>query len=111
MTVIPVGVRVMAGALSQVSPALEELARIHGASWTRAFLGIVLRITSPSFLYGWLVVGIIISGELAVPLLLYSPGTEMLGVAILDLSQLGKQEESAAVFCVVLAAIAVPSLS
>jgi iron(III) transport system permease protein len=106
VTVIPVGVRVMAGAFSQVSPALEESARIHGASWTRAFTGIVLRITSPTFVYGWLVVGIIISGELAVPLLLYSPGTEMLGVAILDLSQLGKLEESAAVFCVVLGAIA-----
>jgi iron(III) transport system permease protein len=106
VTVIPVGVRVMAGALGQVSPDLEESARIHGASWTRAFLGILVRITAPSFLYGWLVVAIIISGELSVPLFLYTPGSEMLGVAIYDLYQEGKTEQAAAVFCIVLAAIA-----
>jgi iron(III) transport system permease protein len=106
VTVIPVGVRVMAGALGQVSPDLEESARIHGASWTRAFVGILGRITAPTFLYGWLVVAIIISGELAVPLFLYAPGSEMLGVAIYDLFQEGKTEQAAAVFCLVLAGIA-----
>jgi iron(III) transport system permease protein len=106
VTVIPVGVRVMAGALSQVSPDLEESARIHGASWPRMFVGILARITAPSFLYGWLVVAIIISGELAVPMLLYSPGSEMLSIAVYDLFQDGRTEQAAAVFCVVLAGIA-----
>ena len=111
VTVIPVGVRVMAGALSQVSPDLEEAARIHGASWTRASVGILARLTAPTFMYGWLVVAIIISGELAVPLFLYAPGSEMLGIVIYDLFQEGRVEQAAAVFCVVLAAILVAFLA
>ncbi|HZR98989.1 MAG TPA: iron ABC transporter permease [Chloroflexota bacterium] len=106
VTVIPVGVRVMAGAIGQVGRELEESARIHGAPWWRAFVGIVLRVTAPSFLYGWLVVGLIISGELSVPMLLYAPGSEMLGVAVYNLYTQGRAAEAAAVFCVILAAIA-----
>jgi iron(III) transport system permease protein len=107
VTVIPVGVRVMAGALGQLSRDLEEAARIHGGSWQRTFVDIVLCLTLRSFLYGWLVVGLIISGELSVPMLLYAPGNELLTIAIYDLYAHGKASEAAAVFCMILGAIAV----
>lgn len=101
--VIPVGVRVMAGALAQLSKDLEESARIHGASWGRAFTTVVLKLVAPSFLYGWLVVAVIISGELSVPLVLYAPGNEVLSVAIYGLQQNAQQGVAAAVFAMMLA--------
>ena len=80
-----------------MSRDLEEAARIHGGSWQRTFGEVVLRLTSRSFLYGWLVVGLIISGELSVPMLLYAPGNELLTIAIYDLYARGKASEAAAV--------------
>jgi iron(III) transport system permease protein len=102
VTIIPVGVRVMSGALAQLSKDLEESARIHGASWFRAFTTVVVKLVMPSFLYGWLVVGVILSGELSVPLVLYAPGNEVLSVAIYGLQQNAQQAVAAAVFSMVL---------
>jgi iron(III) transport system permease protein len=107
VTVIPVGVRVMAGSLVQLSHDLEDSARIHGASWRQTFMTVVLPLVAPSFLYGWLVVAIIISGELSVPLLLYTPGSEVLSIAIFQLQSRAQPEVAAAVFTMVLAAAAV----
>jgi len=106
VTVIPVGVRVMAGSLVQLSKELEESSRVLGASWRQSFMTIVLPLVARSFLYGWLVVAIIISGELSVPLLLYAPGSEVLSVAILALQFDGKPTVAAAVFSMVLFATA-----
>jgi iron(III) transport system permease protein len=102
VTIIPVGVRVMSGALSQLSKDLEESARIHGASWFKAFMTVVVKLVMPSFLYGWLVIGVILSGELSVPLVLYAPGNEVLSVAIYGLQQNAQQAVAAAVFAMVL---------
>ncbi|MFN0070016.1 MAG: ABC transporter permease [Chloroflexota bacterium] len=102
VTVIPVGVRVMSGALAQLSKDLEESARIHGASWMQAFTSIVVKLVMPSFLYGWLVIGVILSGELSVPLVLYAPGNEVLSIAIYGLQQNAQQSVAAAVFSMVL---------
>ncbi len=107
VTVVPVGVRVMAGSLVQLSRDLEESARIHGASWRQTFVTVVLPLVAPSFLYGWLVVAIIISGELSVPLLLYTPGSEVLSIAIFQLQSRAQPEVAAAVFTLLLAAVAV----
>jgi iron(III) transport system permease protein len=106
VTIVPVGVRVMAGALGQLSYDLEEVARVHGASWWHTFRTVVLPLVTPTFLYGWLVVSVIISGELSVPLVLYSPGNEVLTVAVYDLQQSRKEGVAAAVFSMMLLAAA-----
>jgi iron(III) transport system permease protein len=106
VTVIPVGVRVMAGTLGQLSYDLEEVARIHGAPWWRTFRSVVFPLILPSFMYGWLVVAVIISGELSVPLILYSPGNEVLTVAVYDLQQNRREGVAAAVFSMMLIAAA-----
>lgn len=106
VTVLPVGMRVLAGSLVQLGRDLEEVARAHGASWRQTLARVVVPLVAPSFLYGWLVVGIVISGELSVPLLLYAPGTETLTIAILQLQTTGKPEVAAAVFSTVLLAVA-----
>jgi iron(III) transport system permease protein len=94
----------MAGTLGQLSYDLEEVARIHGASWWRTFRSVVFPLVMPSFVYGWLVVAVIISGELSVPLILYSPGNEVLTVAVFDLQQNRKEGVAAAVFTMMLLA-------
>jgi iron(III) transport system permease protein len=104
VTVLPVGMRVMAGSLVQLGKDLEEGARVHGASWPQTLVRVVVPLVAPSFLYGWLVVAVIIRGELSVPLLLYAPGTETLAIAILQLQTTGKPEAAAAVFSTVLLA-------
>jgi iron(III) transport system permease protein len=63
---------------------------------------VVVKLVMPSFLYGWLVVGVILSGELSVPLVLYAPGNEVLSVAIYGLQQNAQQAVAAAVFSMVL---------
>jgi iron(III) transport system permease protein len=107
VTVLPVGMRVMAGNLVQLGKDLEEAARVHGAPWHQTLRRVVVPLVAPSFRYGWLVVAVIISGELSVPLLLYAPGSEVLAVAILQLQTSGKPEAAAAVFSLVLLAMAV----
>jgi iron(III) transport system permease protein len=102
VTIVPVGVRVMAGTLHQLSSDLEEVARIHGASFAQTVRTIVLPLVRPSFLYGWLVVSVIIGGELSVPLVLYSPGNEVLSVAVFNLQQTRKEGVAAAVFAMIL---------
>ena len=63
---------------------------------------VVVKLVMPSFLYGWLVIGVILSGELSVPLVLYAPGNEVLSVAIYGLQQNAQQAVAAAVFSMVL---------
>jgi len=48
------------------------------------------------------VIGVILSGELSVPLVLYAPGNEVLSVAIYGLQQNAQQAVAAAVFSIVL---------
>jgi iron(III) transport system permease protein len=107
VTVIPVGVRLMAGSLVQLSTDLEESARVHGASWARTFRTVVLPLVRPSFFYGWLVVAIMITGELSVPLLLYSAGSELFSIVILIFQSNAQPEQAAALFSLVLLALAV----
>jgi iron(III) transport system permease protein len=61
-----------------------------------------LPLVGPSFLYGWLVVAVIISGELSVPLVLYSPGNEVISVAVYNLQQSRREGVAAAVFALML---------
>ena len=104
---IPICVRVVTGAFRQVGVELEESARIHGASWSRVFFGILLRLILPSFLAGWLVAGVIIIGDLSIPILLATPGNEMLSVAIFGIFQSGQAAQAAALFCIMLLAMAI----
>lgn len=67
---IPVSSRIAEGALAQLSPELEEAGRTSGAGSWRVLLTIVLRLIIPSFLSGWFLSALFISGNLAVPMLL-----------------------------------------
>ncbi|MQA84534.1 MAG: ABC transporter permease subunit [Streptosporangiales bacterium] len=65
---MPIATRSVQPALTQIGRELEEAARIGGASARRMFAGIVLPLIAPSFLAGWFVVAIVVSGNLAIPI-------------------------------------------
>lgn len=100
---VPVASRAAQGAVAQVGRELEEAARTSGASPTRVFLSIVLRLIAPSFAAGWFVAAVVISGNLAVPILLSSPDNETVPVVVFGLYTSGETAQAAAVFVVVLA--------
>jgi iron(III) transport system permease protein len=102
----PIAVRLSNAAIAQVHKQLEEAARIHGASQMRAAVGIVLRLILPSLLAGWLIVGVIMAGDLAIPVMLSGPDSQTVPVVLLQLLDSGQSSEAAAVFCVMLGAMA-----
>lgn len=103
----PIAVRLANAAISQVHRELEDAARIHGASRLRAVVGILCRIILPSLLAGWLVVGVIMAGDLAIPVMLSGPKSQTVPVVVLQLVDSGKSSEAAAVFCLMLGAMTV----
>jgi len=102
----PVAVRLANAAIAQVHRQLEEAARVHGAGRLCAVTGVVLRLILPSLLAGWLICGVVMAGELAVPVLLSGPGSQTVPVVLLEMTESGRSSEAAAVFTLMLAAMA-----
>ncbi|WP_157182719.1 ABC transporter permease [Sciscionella marina] len=109
---IPVSSRIAEGALAQLSPELEEAGRISGAGAGRVLLTIVLRLVIPSFLAGWFLSALFISGNLAVPMLLAPPGLEPVSLTAFQQFLDGDMAKGAALFMIILiAAFAVLALA
>ena len=102
----PIAVRLANAAIAQVHQQLEEAARIHGASRLRSAVGVTFRLILPSLLAGWLIVGVIMAGDLAVPVMLSGPQSQTVPVVLLQLLDSGLSSQAAAVFCIMLAAMA-----
>lgn len=77
---LPLASRTMSGVLGQVSPDLEESARVLGASWRRSFVDILLALVRPGFVAGWFLVGFLFMRTVSVPSMLYGPGSEVLSM-------------------------------
>ncbi|GAA5199071.1 iron ABC transporter permease [Microbacterium jejuense] len=101
---IPVSSRIAEGALAQLSPELEEAARTSGAGSVRVLLSIVLRLVIPSFLAGWFLSALFISGNLAVPMLLAPPGLQPVSLTAFQQFLLGNMSQGAALFMIILVA-------
>jgi iron(III) transport system permease protein len=100
-------VRLSEGALVQLSPELEQAGRVAGAGAARVFFTIVLRLLVPSFLAGWFLSALFITGNLSVPILLAPPGFEPVSIAAFHLFLDGNTAAGAALFVVILAGAAV----
>jgi iron(III) transport system permease protein len=100
---LPLAVRTMAGALSQLARDLEECSRVHGAGWFTTFRRILLSLSWPSFAVGWILLFFIILRELSASILLYGPGSEVLSVVVMRLWSEGKAEEVSVIALVMLA--------
>jgi len=99
---VPVATRAAQPAIAQLGRELEEASRIGGAGPMRMFTGIVLPLILPSFLAGWFLVAIVISGNLAVPILLTSPDNVTVPIVVFNLYTDGETAQAAALFVVVL---------
>lgn len=98
ITVIPLIGRAVGGSIVQVPRDLEEAAWISGSSKLRALISVVGRLAAPSFLNGWLLCYVVISGTLAVPLLLASRSQSLISVNVYSYYITGRPEMAAAIF-------------
>jgi iron(III) transport system permease protein len=90
---LPLSVRVMNGALAQLSFDLEECSRVHGATWLQTFSRILIVLTLPAFLVGWVLIFFMVLREVSASVLLFSVGNEPLSIVILRLWEESKTGE------------------
>jgi len=103
----PIATRAVEGGVLQLSAELEESARISGASRATTFFTVVFPLVLPSFLAGWFIAGIGIAGNLSLPVLLSTPTMRTAAVTAYDLYNQGRTGESAALFLLLMLAVAV----
>jgi len=102
---IPLGVRAANASLRQIEPALEESARILGASWGRTMREITLPLMRPALFAGWILVFVPAIQELSASILLFSSSSITLAVAVYNLYETGHLEAVAALAIVNMAII------
>lgn len=106
MRFLVVCLKPVSAGLSQLDPALEEAAQLAGAGPWRRLVGIVLPLVAPAMFAGGLLVFLLAVNELTVSALLWSAGSETLGVLIFNLAEGGESVLAAAVSVLVVAMIA-----
>ena len=75
--------------LTRVDPTLEEAARVHSTPPRRTFFRIIIPLTIPSVMAGWVIAFINSLRELPASLLLFSPTNETISVAIYEMFEEG----------------------
>ena len=75
--------------LARVDPTLEEASRIHSTPPRRTFFRIIIPLTIPSVVAGWVIAFINSLRELPASLLLFSSGNETISVAIYEMFEEG----------------------
>jgi iron(III) transport system permease protein len=107
---IPYGIRYTHAGLLQLHRELEEAAYVSGGSWLNAMRRITMPLLTPSFLGGWVFIFLLSAKELSMSILLVSPRTPVVSVAIYELWENGQVGELAAfgvIWTTILVSIAV----
>ena len=86
---IPFGVRAASAGLAQISPALEESARIHAATWLATLRRIVIPLVKPALMAGWILLFVEFIRSLSLSILLYSNDSIVMPVVIYELYESG----------------------
>jgi iron(III) transport system permease protein len=81
---MPYGMRYVYAGVLQLHKELEEAAGIAGASAMTTLRRIVTPLLTPALVAGWLFIFLIANKELAIAVLLASPGSQVIAVAIFD---------------------------
>ena len=89
--------RPVTSALLQADPSLDEAARISGARFARRLTTVILPLVAPSAIAGGMLVFLTAFNELTVSALLWSSGSETVGVVLFSLDQSGDAVSAAAV--------------
>lgn len=93
---MPYGMRYVYSAVLQIHRELEEAAEVSGASPLTALRRIVAPLLSPALVSGWLFIFLIATKELSIAILLASPTSQVIAVAMFDLWVNGQSGELAA---------------
>ena len=107
---IPYGIRYTHSGLLQLHKELEEASYVSGASWFNSMRRIILPLITPSFLGGWIFVFLLSAKELSMSVLLVSPQTPVVSVAIFELwenAQVGELAAFGVIWTVILVAVAI----
>ena len=107
---IPYGIRYTHSALLQLHKELEEAAYTAGASWSNCMRRIILPLITPSFIGGWVFIFLLSAKELSMSVLLVSPQTPVVSVAIFELwenAQVGELAAFGVIWTAILVSIAV----
>lgn len=107
---IPYGIRYTHSALLQLHKELEEAAYTAGASWSNCMRRIILPLITPSFIGGWVFIFLLSAKELSMSILLVSPQTSVVSVAIFELwenAQVGELAAFGVIWTAILVSIAV----
>ncbi len=100
-----VGLKPVVSALRQLDPALEEAARLSGAGFWRRLVDIIVPLIAPAAGASVILVFLIACNELTVSALLWSAGTQTLGVAIYNLDDSGSYDLASALSVLVVAMV------
>jgi iron(III) transport system permease protein len=107
---IPYGIRYTHSGLLQLHKELEEASYVSGASWFSSMRRIVLPLITPSFLGGWIFIFLLSAKELSMSVLLVSPQTPVVSVAIFELwenAQVGELAAFGVIWTAILVSVAI----
>jgi iron(III) transport system permease protein len=107
---IPYGIRYTHSGLLQLHKELEEASYVSGASWYSSMRRIILPLMMPSFLGGWIFIFLLSAKELSMSVLLVSPQTPVVSVAIFELwenAQVGELAAFGVIWTAILVTVAI----
>ncbi|ARM89066.1 ABC transporter permease protein [Rhizobium sp. CIAT894] len=105
-----VSLKPIVSAFHQLDPALEEAARLSGAGFFRRLFDIIVPLIAPAAGASVILVFLIACNELTISALLWSAGTQTLGVAIYNLDDSGSSDLASALSVLVVLMVVVMML-
>jgi iron(III) transport system permease protein len=93
---LPYGIRFSHAGLLSIHRELEESSSVCGARWGQTAWKVLIPLMLPALFAAWIYVFLITIRHLSVPLLLYSPGSQVISVTIWELWENGRIGELAA---------------
>lgn len=99
---LPYGYRSVSSTLIQIHPELEESSLMSRANWFQTFRRITIPLLKPGIVAGWILLFISFFRELSASILLYTPGNEVISVAMYDMWESGEFRYLSAVSIIVI---------
>jgi iron(III) transport system permease protein len=101
---LPVSYVMFGSAFKQLSPDMEEVARVAGASWLRSMMEITMPLLKASAWAAALLIFAIALRELSISAILTQPATEVMATAVLEYLDAGTVELAAAMAVIIVVA-------
>jgi len=105
-----VSLKPVVSAFHQLDPALEEAAKLSGAGFFRRLADIIVPLIAPAAGASVILVFLIACNELTISALLWSVGTQTLGVAIYNLDDSGSSDLASALSVLVVLMVVIMML-